>query len=64
VGFCGKTAIILPLRKSPSEAEEEVAGGLREHENFLGDIARTVHISVGVSIAHVSRRKHVVALRL
>ena len=54
----------LPLRKSPSEANQEVAGSLREDENLLGDVAGTVHISVRVAIACVSRRKQVVALCL
>ena len=53
----------LPLRKSPSEANQEVAGGLREDENLLGDVSGSVHVTVSVAIAGISFREYIDALR-
>ena len=64
MGVCCETTIILPLRESPSEAYQEVAGGLWEDEDLLGDVARTVHVTPGIAIAYVSSRKHIDALGL
>ena len=52
----------LPLRKSPSEANQQVAGGLREDENLLGDISGSVHVTIGVAIAGISRGEYIDAL--